>query len=251
MDYVYNTEHRLTFPDFSLFDFRKSYAILLLMPVKKPTRTKAKKAETGPIEIEETQSTYTPGSFVTKKIIIIACVILLIAGALYLARSLFIASIVNGQVISRMAVVKQLESQGGKRILDNMIAQTLIKQEGEKQHIVVNESDLDKEAANTEAQLASQGQSITDMGLTKQEFREQIRLEKIIEAILGKDVTISNDEIQKFVDDNRTMMPQSSDSAQLATIAKQQLLRQRIGTKVQPWLAELQKNAKITNFVSY
>lgn len=195
--------------------------------------------------------------YLTKKNVLIVG---LVAGVIFLAfalKGLFIAATVNGQVISRLSVIKELESQGGKRILENIVTQALIQQEAKKKNITINQADIDKEIASTESQLATQGQNLEQwlsfQGMTKETFREQVRLQKIVEELLGKDIAVTDAEIADFTEKNQEVLAEraGSDSTKVTTMVKEQLKRQKLNEKVQPWLAELQKNAKINYFVSY
>lgn len=205
-----------------------------------------------PAPIEETKS-----SFITQKRLMIVGVVVVIAFLLYSFRGLFIAATVNGQIISRLSVIKELEKQGGKRILENIVTQTLIQQEAKKKNIIISQADIDKEIASTESQLASQGQNLEQwlsfQGMTKETFREQVRLQKIVEELLGKDIAVTDAEIADFTEKNKEALAEKvgSDSAKVTTVVKEQLKRQKLNEKVQPWLQELQKNAKINYFVSY
>lgn len=196
-------------------------------------------------------------SLITKKRIIFITIIIGAAFLLYMAKGIFIAATVNGQVISRLSVIKELESQGGKRILENIVTQKLIQQEAKKKNITISQADIDKEIASTESQLATQGQNLTDwlafQGMTKDTLREQVRLQKIVEELLGKDITVTDNEIVNFTEKNKDVLAErvGSDSAKVTAMVKEQLKRQKLNEKVQPWLQELQKNAKISYFVSY
>ena len=45
---------------------------------------------------------------------------------------MFVAAYVNGRLISRLSVVRELEKQGGKKTLDALIIKSLIAQEAKK-----------------------------------------------------------------------------------------------------------------------
>src|SRR4030042_6567735 len=69
--------------------------------------------------------------------IILVLVILVLAAAGYRYKSLVVAATVNGAPIYRLSLIKQLEPQGGKTILDGIIEKTLIEQEAAKANISV------------------------------------------------------------------------------------------------------------------
>src|SRR3989344_2438282 len=56
-------------------------------------------------------------------------VVIIIAGALaliFIFKGFFIASIVNGEPISRLSVIKELEKQGGKSVLESLVTKKII-----------------------------------------------------------------------------------------------------------------------------
>jgi hypothetical protein len=69
---------------------------------------------------------------VRKSLIYTVVVILLLIGAAIYCKKLFIAASVDGSYISRMSVVRELEKQGGKKVLDTFITRQLIGQEARK-----------------------------------------------------------------------------------------------------------------------
>lgn len=227
----------------------------------KKTTTSVRPAKKKITLVEETslnpQEFSKSNSLITKKRIVIIAVIAAIVFLLYSFKGFFIAATVNGQVISRLSVIKELESQGGKRILENIVTQALIQQEAKKKNITINQSDIDQEIASTESQLATQGQNLEQwlafQGMTQETFRDQVRLQKIVEELLGKDIAVTDVEIADFIEKNSDTLTErvGSDSAKITSMVKEQLKRQKLNEKVQPWLAELQKNAKVNYFVNY
>lgn len=232
---------------------------MAIKTTKRSTRSSstAKKTEMPVMQETSNNSKDFFQKYATKKNIIIIAVVAIVVFLAFALKGLFIAATVNGQVISRLSVIKELESQGGKRILENIVTQALIQQEAKKKNITISQADIDKEIASTESQLATQGQNLEQwlsfQGMTKETFREQVRLQKIVEELLGKDIAVTDAEIADFTEKNQEVLAEraGSDSAKVTTMVKEQLKRQKLNEKVQPWLQELQKNAKINYFVSY
>lgn len=195
--------------------------------------------------------------YINKKNLLVIAAAVGVVFLTYTFKGLFIAATVNGQIISRLSVVKALESQGGKRILESIVTENLIKQEAKKKNIIIDEKIVDKELVTTEEQLKTQGQNLEDwlafQGMTKETFRDQVKLKKMVEELLGKDIAVTDAEIADFTEKNNDVLTErvGSDSAKVATLVKEQLKNQKLSEKVQPWLAELQKNAKVNYFVSY
>src|SRR5579872_4498934 len=69
-------------------------------------------------------------------LLIIVVIILAILG--YIFRSWFFVATVNGQLITRMELDRQLEQQDGKQVLDSLVTQKLVMQEADAKHITIS-----------------------------------------------------------------------------------------------------------------
>jgi len=185
--------------------------------------------------------------------LIILVVVLLAGWAGY--KGWIIAALVNGQLISRFTIISQLEKQSGKRTLDSEITKVLVQQEINRQKITASPQDIDNEVKKIENSVTSQGQNFNELlsgqGLTRQGLREQIRLQLSIEKILGKDASVSAQEIDQYIKDNKDIFPSGTTADKQQEMAKQQLLQSKINEKFQTWLDDLNKKAKITRFVQF
>lgn len=180
---------------------------------------------------------------------------LVILGGLYFYKSLFIAATVNGEPISRMEIIQELEKQGGKQTISGIISKTLIFQEAKKQNIAVSQAEIDEEIKKTEEQFTKQGQKLEDVlvasGLTRKGLEEQMKINKIVEKLIGKDITVSDKEVQEYLEANKESIPQNISPADLAKSVKEQLRQQKLKAKFDAWILELQNKAKINYFVEY
>lgn len=181
--------------------------------------------------------------------------VLAVVTVLYLARGLFVAAIVNGQPITRIAIISELERQLGKDALDATIDKTLILQEAKRQNVKITKQDLDDDIAEIETSLSQQGQSfdqlLTFQGMTKDEFIEQLKVQKTVQELLGKDIVVIDEEVDKFFEENKASLPQGTDEAVLKNNIREQLKSQQISDKYQVWIEELRNSAKIYTFVDY
>lgn len=186
---------------------------------------------------------------------IIVLIALAVVAVLYLARSLFIAAIVNGQPITRIAIIAELERQLGKDALDATIDKTLILQEAKRQNVKITKQALESDIAEIEASLTQQGQSfdqlLTFQGMTKDEFIEQLKVQKTVQELLGKDIVVTDEEVEKFFQENKASLPEGTDEATLKDNIREQLKSQQISDKYQVWIEELRNKAKIYTFVDY
>ena len=101
------------------------------MPRKKIAKTsRRKKAESvsQTVVVSEKPQGESFGSLVKRKYLSIGIGIAFILLVLFLLKSVFIAAIVNGQPVWRIPLIRNLEKQGGKQVLNSLITNILIYQ---------------------------------------------------------------------------------------------------------------------------
>ncbi len=180
--------------------------------------------------------------------------VLLLVLAIFLVRKYLIAAMVNGQPISRLSVIRDLERQGGKQTLDTLITKSLIKQEAKKKNVTISQKDIDNEIKRLESTFSQQGQKLEQVlqmnGMTKEQLIEQIELQKIIEKIVGKK-EVTSKEIDDYIERNRESLPQDQDDATLRKNTKERLEQQQLNERAEAFLENLRKNAKIEYYINY
>ncbi len=186
--------------------------------------------------------------------ILTTIVILAVVALLFLGRNLIIAATVNGMPISRYSVVRELEKQGGKSALDSLITKQLIVQEARKKNIIISQGEIDTELKKISENLEQQGQKLDQVlslqGMTKDQLIEQIKLQKMLEKMVGK-IDVSDKEVSDYIESNRESLPTDQDEASMAANVKSSLTQQKLNTKAQEILENLRKNARINYFVQY
>jgi len=221
--------------------------------VKKAKSTPRKMTE--PVVTESQSLTNSPLSIkVSRKYLLIGIGIVALAALLYTYRSLFIVATVNGQPISRLTLIQELEKQGGKQTLATLVTKTLIAQEAAKKNISVSQKQIDEELKKIEQSLSQQGQTLDQVlqlqGMTKASLIEQIRTQKMVEALVGP-ISVSDKEVDAYIEANQASLPQEGNAAEIKKNVKTQLQQQKVSQKAQELLAKLQKNAKINYLVTY
>lgn len=181
-------------------------------------------------------------------------VVVLAVGAFFL-KGLFVAAMVNGEPITRASVISELEKQGGKQALSSLVNQTLILQEAKKKNVQATQADVDASLKQIEDSLKSQGQNLDTalamQGMTRQDLMMQLKLRTLVEKLLADKVKVSDKEIADYIDKNKANLPTNMTPEELNKTVTEQLKQQKLGTESQTWLADLNKNAKISYFVSY
>ncbi|MDE2589107.1 MAG: SurA N-terminal domain-containing protein, partial [Patescibacteria group bacterium] len=129
--------------------------------------------------------------------VLVPVIALVILGLLvYIFRSWFVVATVNGQILTRASLDRQLEQQYGKEILDSLITKTLILQEAQNQHVTVSDQEVNDSIKQISDTLSKQGQSLDSVlasrGMSKSDLVDQIKLQKTVEKLVGKNVTVSD-----------------------------------------------------------
>lgn len=187
--------------------------------------------------------------------IFIPLVIVIVFGLLYYFRGLFIVALVNGQPISRIAVVGELEKRNGKQALEALIIQTLILQESQKRNIAVSSTEINSLIKKIEDGLKKQGQNLNQalsiQGMTRVDLESQLRIQKLVEKMVSKDVKVTDKEVSDYIEKNKATIPENLKADEATKAARQQLEQQKLSLKAQSLIEDLQSKAKINYFVNY
>jgi foldase protein PrsA len=183
--------------------------------------------------------------------------VILLVALLYFFQDVYLFAKVNGKPISAVAVMRELEQVKQNEVaevVNIMIDKTLILQEAKKRNIVIPEEEIDQEIKKTEDQLKQSGQTLDSqlalLGITREGLRENYRIQKSIEKMLGE-ATVTDAEINKYMEDNKDALPQDQDEKELRNMVKEQLSQQKLGEKYQKFIADLRSKSDITTFRSY
>lgn len=195
---------------------------------------------------------------IPKKVYLYAFILLLIVAGGYFARKTFFVASVNGQMISRFTVIKDLEKQGGKKVLETVVLKTLIDQEAKKRKLTVTQDEVDKELLKIESNITSQGATLDTLlaqqGMTKSDLVSEIKLQLLVTKMVEKNVTVSDKEVDEYLASQNTQL--SLDSTQptpgLNRVQAQAAVRQqKLQSEIQTFVAELKAKAKINYFINY
>ncbi len=147
--------------------------------------------------------------------IVLVCLILVVAFAALYPRFSSIA-VVNGKRISKAQFYKVVESKAGRDSLNELIAETLIRQAAEKNGIYVTKEEIDKNINDLRAQFgqynpeyAKEGgfeRAIKDVyGLTMDVLREQMELSLLADKLTKKDLAPTEEDLKAYFDENRSL----------------------------------------------
>jgi len=170
------------------------------------------------------------------------------------AATLSTAVLVNGIPITRFAVIRELEQQGGKQVLDGLISNELVFQEAGREGVKVSDADINAQIKTIEDSLKSQGQTLDEalvaQGMTRVDLFDQLKVQKIAEAILGPKITISNKEISDYFAANKSTYAGKKIS-EVTDDVKSQIYQEKLNSQYTQWIADLKAKAKIFFLVNY
>lgn len=215
-------------------------------PAKKVSTKKAAVKEM-PKEKVEKEIVIKKMSKKTKVCLIVLLILLALGGCFY---KFGIVATVNGKPITRFAYVQELQKNDKQAVLNQMIQDSLIQSEAKKKNVKVEQKEIDDYLANVTAQLKAQGMTLDDAlksdGVTKDEVIKYFTIQKLEEKLASpSSVEITQDQIDKFLADNKAYLPTGKSQDELNALAKQQLQTQAANTAVTTWLDNLKKSAKI------
>lgn len=164
-------------------------------------------------------------------------------------------ALVNNRPISRLSLVRELEKQAGQQTLDTLITKSLILQEADKQNIKIGQERIEGKIKEIEEQVKSQGADLDvllqNQGQTRKGLEGEIKIQLIIEEILGKDIEITEEELQNYFEENKEFLGEDASFEEMKEDLKEQLRQQKANNKISTWLEELKQNAKINYFLKF
>jgi foldase protein PrsA len=173
---------------------------------------------------------------------------LLILGLVYVLKDEVVVASVNGKPITRMALIRNLEQQSAATVLENLTLKMLVEQELKKAGVQVSDEEMDAEITKIEDQLAAQGQNLDDLlkaqGLSRSEVKEQLALSKGLEKLLADKVSVTEEEVTAYFEENKEFMGVMTLDEVRADI-EAQLSQEKLTTEQQKWFAEIKQSANI------
>lgn len=193
-------------------------------------------------------------SFLTKKNIIIALVVFVIIALSFFLKNQLIVANVNGQPIYRLTLISELEKQGGKKVLDGLVTNTLILQEAKRRNITISDAETNLELKKIEENLKKQGQTLDQalilQGVTLQSVKKNIELNLIMKKLLEGKTSVSDKEVNDYIEKNKKSIPEDAKPEDTKNQVRQQLEQQKFQEKGQELVKSLQDKAKINYYLN-
>lgn len=186
-----------------------------------------------------------------RKLFVYIAIALGLIGLVYFFKDQFVITWVNGRPITRIAYVRELEKLAKNQALDSLLTKQLIKDEAAKQKITVAKEEIDGAMTNIEERAKAQGTTLDELltaqGISLASVREEVRLQKLLEKMVGE-VTVAPEQIQTYFDDNLTTLYKGKTLDEVKNEIEEQLKQQELINQIQKLIAKLQTEAKIVNW---
>ncbi len=191
---------------------------------------------------------------ISVKLIVIIAIIIVLGVLAYISKGLFVVATIDGNPISRLTLIQKLEKSFGKNLLDSMITEKLVENAAKDQNIVISSEDIDKEIKTIEDQISAQGgtmsEALAQQGMSLDDLRMQISLQKKLEKLLADKTNVTDEEVAQYVKDNVATIPEGQEAI-INEQARAQLINQKFDTAAQALVDDLKTKAKIKYFVNY
>lgn len=185
-------------------------------------------------------------------ILILGIIFFVLGSFFYRNKGLLIAGVVNNKPIFSLEIYKRLVNQYGREMLDQLIVERLIKEEGAKKNINIPSSDIDNEVKRIEESLGesiSLNDALSAQGMTMTNLRNQIEIRLIANRLVKDKVEVTNEEVDKYLKDNQDLLTKGEDEAKQREEIKNFLEEQKLNQEIQNLIQELKSGARISSFL--
>jgi len=224
--------------------------------MKTKTTTRSLRRTVDEVNLPEKENTVNVSVAPKKFFVLLAFVVLfgaiLVIGAKKF-KSLVVAGMVNGKPVTRWELEKTMNDRYGKLVFDDIASNILLKQLADQNGVSASDEDVTKEITNTETRLGGKEalQSTLDrMGYTTARFHEEMKIQVLVQKLSEKlfKVDVTEDEITKFFNDNKTLFPQKT-LAEVKADIKLNLVQQKFQQEFSTWFTEQKKKANIQSYL--
>lgn len=144
-------------------------------------------------------------------ILVVVAVLALVGWRSYTTRN--VVARVNKDTITKDELYNYLIQHGGKSVLDQLISEKVVDQEASKQNVSVSDEEvnaqLDKLIASYGGAQAFDEALNSSGGYTMDDVKKEITMKLKVKKLMEPTITITEDEMKKYFEDNKTMFDQA------------------------------------------
>lgn len=203
---------------------------------------------------EEDDDEEGSGLFSNPKVIYSVIILAIVGFVLWQVKGYFVAAMVNNSPITRLELVKELESTYGAQILDTMITREIVIQAAEEQGITASEEEIDQQVAEIRGTIEQQGSTLEDelatRGQTEENLREGVRYTILVEKLFKDEIDISEEDVREYYEQNQELYGQA-DFEDIQTQLREQMIQQQLSGQFNEWLQNQREQANVRRFVDF
>lgn len=185
-------------------------------------------------------------------VIFILLILFLVGLWIYLHLGWFVVASVNGKLIWRTDLIRELEKQGGNQMVDFLVNRSLIYQEAVKKNVSVTEEEIKAELDKYDQQLKAQGSSLTDalalQGLNENSFKDELKYELTVRKLLADKINVTDEEIKQYYEQNKSQFGKDQTLEDLKDTIKQLLSNQKLSLNYSSFIQDLKSAARLRYF---
>ena len=231
--------------------YKKLAMAIKKKPITKRKKPTTKKSTTKPlIDFNRIQKLlkdkYNKNKVLYKTGAIIALILVLVFSLFWFNKGLFLAGTINGTLITTPEFYSKLSKANGEEVFDLLVRETLINQEATSKGVSVTEEEVNEKIKELEEQLGGAEnleQALLQNNANIEEVKKQMITQIKIEKLLGDDIEVSDEEINKYIKENKEFTPNITKEE-----AKEAIKSSKSNEKFSPWFEELRNNAKINTY---
>lgn len=114
-----------------------------------------------------------------------------------------VVATVAGEDITRQQWLTAMEQRYGKEVLQTLVSERVMLEAAKANDITVSDEEIETELALM--RTVQDGTDTTIQSLSKDELKEYIRTQLILEKVLTHDVIVNDEDIQNYYDENKAM----------------------------------------------
>lgn len=187
--------------------------------------------------------------------LIITGIVVLIGLFAFWKKDWFVVAVVNNQPVTSVEFYQNLKAKSGQEVLDQIIRDKIISQEAASKGVVVSTNDIDKKVKEIEGQVGGKDQlkaALTSRNITETDFRNQIKIQLLVEKLLEKDIKVSEKEVDDYIannpEDQNVLGANTKDKKVRDEISKT-IKSNKLSEKFQSWYSGLEKKARVSKFI--
>lgn len=156
---------------------------------------------------------------------------------------------VNGHPITENQYFFALKKQYGEQILDQLVTESLIKQEADKNKIEVTAKEVEDELDKMKKNMGTTeqfNQFLQQYKMSEEQVKERLKMNMMVEKMIADELQVTEEEMKSFYEANKDRFGSEAPAyEQVKEQIKNTLLEQKEQEKIPVWLEGLKKKANI------